>query len=224
MTISIDRPTVPELSAQAQAALPVRRALELRWLAGAGAAAVTVAGVVMTWDSMDLNSDRGTTAVRLAVWLAPWALALPWLKKLDIRPVPWFFLSMFLGVLVAPWLAAKIAYRSTSLPYRDWSIDYWHEHRARLVPSEKAIVLVAGDSVAPPVLPGWLVRLEAVQRVGWSLVIAVMIPGMVFEDLFPTWAGATLFGTVAGLSASHVLVATLLSPRWRRWTKQRRLT
>jgi hypothetical protein len=219
VTAATDLLGVPELAPAIREALPRRRPPGLCLLASAAAGAVAFAVVVLVTLAGPRDGSEDT-ALRIAGWLLPWMLALPWLKHLDMRPVPWFFGCLFLGLFAAPVLACRVAYRATSLPYRDWAPEYWNAYRARVVRDERAIVLLALGAVEKPADPRWLRTLELVQRSLWIAVMVVMPVSMVLDSSIdrtvPDWLGLALFMVVIALMLSHAVVAVLLSERWTR--------
>lgn len=203
---------LPELAEPGTALLPPRRSVKLRVLAGT--AAGTVAFAVAAAATQE-STDRSEEVLRIAAWLAPWLIGLPWLKKLDIRPVPWFFLSLVVGIVAAPVLAAKIVYRAVSLPYRDWNVEYWHGHRARRVPGSRSVVLVPLEAAPQPRTPTWLRTTDRVQRAAWTVYLVLIPVAVVYDPRLPTWPGLLLYLGLVALLLSHVVVAVLLSD-WRR--------
>ncbi|RNL79626.1 hypothetical protein [Nocardioides marmorisolisilvae] len=205
---------VPELAEEAVDALPRRRPAVLRSLLPVVAAVAAFVPVVL------FTGERGTgsDAIRMAVYLAPWALALPWLKRLDLRPVPWFFLCAALGFVMAPVLAYKVVHRALSLPFRDWEVGFWHGHLARSVPGMRALVLLPAGSVPEPVVPRWVRRADGVQRGAWIFFLVAFPVGVAFGQSWPAFLGSALVVGLFVLMVSHVVVAVLLSDWFRKRT------
>lgn len=197
MTPSRIAASVPELPADAVAALPPRRPLALRVGAALLAGTATAGLMFFLWPH-PAGSDHD--ALRSSFSLVPWFLGLPWLKRLDIRPVLWFFASILCSVLV-PLLAGRIVYRALSLPYRDWEIADWNRDRCRVVRVERAIVLLPDDQVVARSSPGEAVWRQ-VLRVGWTVVIVLFlglavaeaggVRGAVADSLHAAWLAIAL--------------------------------
>jgi hypothetical protein len=195
--------SVPDLAPDAVASLRPRRPLLVRRAVAVVAGAAAAALVLLVRPDSP-SSDAG--ALRSAVALVPWVLALPWLKKLDMRPVLWFF-GCVLCAFAAPLLAGRVAYRALSLPYRDWEIADWNLERRRAVPTERALVLVDAEEVPEARSP----REAAWRRflsVGWAVVI-VSFAGLAAVEMGGAPPAATTDALHAGWFAAAALVGAV---------------
>lgn len=157
-------------------------------------------------------SNSGEPFPSTALMLAPWLLTLPWLKHLDIRPVPWFYFCAAVGFFAAPILVAKVVFRALSLPRRGWPVEYWNAHRARRIPDTLRWVLLPVEAVAPRREP----MSDRVLRYAWTGLVVVTLPLWSMRDSeFPDWVGITILG------AHLVVCLATVGVSWqsRRWSR-----
>lgn len=197
--------TAPTLTPEQAAALPRPRSFALRQVAAVLAAFVTFFALgYLQVEVLHFSSDSVEQAVRFGGFVAPWLLMLPWLRHLDVRPVPWFFLCMFFGLFATPILVGKFVNRVLALPYRDWPVEYWHASRARNVPGVRAWTIVPAADALPYHRP----PAERALQVGWSIVIVTAIPVIAGESELPRQVGYLWLGTLVA-----VILATYLQNR-----------
>jgi hypothetical protein len=172
---------VPDLPPDEVAALPRRRSTAVR---RAGALAAAVAALMLEFARVPGHRDA-QDAILALLSLAPWALALPWLRRLDLHPVHWFFLCLLLPVFPAV-LAGKVAYRALSLPYRDWTVERWHSGRLRAVRDLGAVVLVGGSDRPLQAAGSREARWRTVTGGAWAAVLAWFVAAAVAAALDPS--------------------------------------
>lgn len=181
------RRSIPELTPEQVARLPRRRNYGLRQFVALLAAIATFAALIAVdavFAERDLSEPRGS-ALHFGAMVLPWLLVLPWLRSVDIRPVPWFFGCLAIGWIWAPMLVGRFVGRVLALPYRDWLGDYWHASRARLVPGSREWIVVPAAEAGPyhrPPAERWL-------RAGWVLVVATTIPVLILDAREVSWPG-----------------------------------
>lgn len=189
--------SAPTLTPGQAAALPRPRSYGVRQLAAVLAAFVTffALGYVEVTYIGDFSPERGQAFAHFSLWTAPWLLMLPWLRLVDVRPVPWFFLCMFFAMLATPVLVGRFTGRVLALPYRDWPVEYWHASGARNVPGIRAWTLVSADQAGPYRRP----PAERTLQVGWAVVLITAIPVIAWESELPRPAGWAWLGTLGTL-------------------------
>jgi len=205
-------PRMPPLSDEELQALPAPRAIIVRLLGGLALFALGLASVFLLYPHSSGPTSAGENAHELALRLAPWVLVFPWLRGLDVRRVPWFFLCL-ISPLLGPILLASVGYRALSLPYRTWRVSYWHAHRARRIPSTRTWVLLGADRVSEPVLSVGLVRWERFERVAWVFFMASAATFKVWKDPLDTMVGGLWLAGLLALAVGPLLVDWLLRIR-----------
>lgn len=203
---------MPLLAEDELKALPTPRPVFIPVLGGLALLVLGWAVVFLLLPHPTGPSSPADDARQVALNLAPWVLVFPVLRRLDVRRVPWFFLSLF-SPLLGPMLLAFVGFRALSLPYRTWPVGYWHAHRAQRIESTATWVLVDEDRAVEPELPPMLVRWEQVERVAW---VFFMVSALVFRirtDLLDsTWGGLWFSGLLA-LAVGPIVVDWVLRRR-----------
>jgi hypothetical protein len=188
--------TVPTLTPEKAAGLPGPRPYGLRQVAAALAAVLTFAALVAVEAELIDSASRSTRDVlHFAAAITPWLLTLPWLRHLDLRPVPWFFLCLVFWIFAAPLLVGRVVSRALALPYRDWPVEYWHASRARNVPGVRAWTIVPADEALPYHRP----PAERALQAGWSVEVVTAIPVLAAESGGPAWVGYLWLSAVVAL-------------------------
>lgn len=210
--------SVPQLPEAASAALPARRPVVfvygLAW--AAVVAEIVVQSLTGTWDvdSRDLPAQRW--ALDLAGTLLPWLLSLGVMRHLDLRPVRWFFFSLFVPLFPLV-LAFLVTRRLLSLPYRDWTVEYWNVPFVRRLPGRREYLLTARAPLwHNPRAHTWEAVSDPVLRGLWVLLMAATTVVYIWRASVPTWAAEA---TVVGVLVTAVvpaLVDMIVNSRRRR--------
>ncbi|RNL64347.1 hypothetical protein EFK50_07410 [Nocardioides marmoriginsengisoli] len=173
----------PLLPAEAVAALPRRKPMELCALAGL---VVGVSVLVLDFYAFtDWGGSPGSPGEALhqgLFFLAPWLLTLPWQRELDLRRVPWFFVCLFVFPFANAGLAGLFTYRALMAPYRTWRAAYWNVHRARALVGSSAWVLVSEADAGPAPMSereAWWLRAE---QIAWFAMIVLAVPLWIWRD------------------------------------------
>lgn len=200
---------VPELGPDEVDALPEARPWQHVMWAASGAA-VVAAGIAVIgggyWHFEEREASPGALAIAAATFLLPWLLGLPVMRRVDIRPVLWFYLCL-LGPFFAGMLAYRLTDRLLSLPYRSWPVQYWHVHRVRRLPQQSSYVLVDPEQADPlPPVQRWEYVSEPVLRVAWCLLMPASLVAYIWRSRLPDWY---MLATVAAVVATCLIPVLL---------------
>lgn len=206
---------MPVVSEETLRTLPEPRPTPLNVAGGLVLLTVGVVAIGLVHRGSPEHHETGANAYALALNLAPWALTFPWLRHLDIRRVPWFFLCI-ISPLLGPVLLAFVGYRVLALPRRTWPVAYWNGHRARRIPATRTWVLLPEDAVAEPEVSARVARWEGVERVAWVLMMVVAGVFKVWPEYFETAIGGFWLASLLALAVAPPLVDWMLRIRARR--------
>lgn len=203
---------MPLLGEDELRALPARRPVLLAVLGGLVPTGLAVGLTLVAYPESSAPAPVAERAQQLAVSLAPWLLAAPWLRRLDLRRVPWFFLCL-LGPLGGFVLAAVVGYRVLSLPHRTWPVGYWNEHRARRIAGTRTWVLLDAARVPEPDLSPRARFWEGLERAAWVVMAASAATFRVWRDPLDSFFGGIWLACLLALALSPFVVTWVLRSR-----------
>lgn len=203
---------MPQLTAEEQRELPRERPVLVRLLAGLACVAIATAALMFLYPQTTPPASPEENGRELAMNLAPWVLTSPWLRRLDLRRVPCFFVCL-LTPLAGLVLVGVVGYRAATLPYRTWRVSYWHEHRARRIPSTRAWVLLGPEAVPAPALSARVLRWERFERIAWVFFMTSAVVFAIWRDLVDSTVGGLWFAALLALAVGPLLVDGLLRIR-----------
>lgn len=203
---------LPLLADDTLRALPAPRPVLLRILGGLVPTGLAIGLTLVAYPESSVPAPTSERVQQLAVSLAPWLLATPWLRRLDLRRVPWFFLCLVtpLGGFV---LAGVVGFRVLSLPYRSWPISYWHEHRARRIAGTRTWVLLDDSAVPEPGLSPRTVFWERLERWAWVVMAGSAATFQVWRDPLDSFFGGLWFASLLALAVGPFVVTWVLRSR-----------
>lgn len=203
---------LPRLTDAELAVLPKRRPVVVALLGCLVGAGLAIALTVVAYPDSPEQAPTADRLLQVAVCLAPWLLTARWLRSLDLRRVPCFFLCLVspLGGFV---VAAVVGYRAVSLPYRTWPVSYWHEHRARRIPGSRAWVLAEAGSVVEPDLSPRTEFWERLERWAWVVMAGSAVTFRVWSDPLDSVFGGLWFASLLALAAAPFVVTWVLRSR-----------
>lgn len=203
---------LPTLADDALRALPARRPVLLAVLGALVALGSAVGLTLLAYPESSVPARTAERVQQLAVSLAPWVVAAPWLRYLDLRRVPWFFLCL-LGPLGGFVLAGVVGYRALSLPYRTWSVGFWHEHRARRIAGTRSWVLLDGAAVPQPDLSPRARFWDRCERAAWVVMAGSAATFQVWRDPLDSYVGGFWFACLLALALGPYVVTWVLRSR-----------
>jgi len=203
---------MPLLADDELKALPAPRPVVLAVLGGLVPMALALGLTLVAYPESSVPAPTAERAQQLVVSLAPWLIAAPWLRGLDLRRVPWFFLCL-VGPLGSFVLAGVVGYRVLSLPYRSWPVGYWNEHRARRIAGTRTWVLLDAAGVPEPDLSPRTRFWERLERAAWVVMAGSAAAFRVWRDPLDSFFGGIWFACLLALALGPFVVTWVLRSR-----------